>query len=710
VAFSPEEDGCGWLMFDDNGTNASFHYVVLQITDMVLRPKTEGEDAYNPSIYYKCNFKGDEVVAENVETFGVALSVVAEPTAKILETKCGFSKFTDFESGESGNVEQNTGTLLKGIMKESNAKLVNKRNAGLDIYGRAYIQLTSGEYVFGDCRTRTLKAQVEEAAKRWTFLNTGNAEDQEKQTALLEMIEKFPVVMESWDIPVLDEDYNNVVYDSQTWYNEFVNLPVASADMTVDQLRQMTVDFFRLQQSFKWTPNTTFVYHDTETQSSGFPFYKESFCDYTTLEPNTVYKGLPYCMTGAYHVIDGVDQVTEPDTSIGQSGSIYKAMNYYNPATGVLDLATIYEKGGAQGVYDVLTSNCTNGLTWGWNRVSNSTTIYSTQHYTPANGAIPVGYYVWNEAEMSYVDESTGEIKMVDDAVSKIIAAQGSVYKGRFYKAYAQLQPGDGLVTDGHLRMCTGVRVVRDENDNIVSGESYVWYIDMNAYGSTDRYVAEGGGCEDYIYTQDNGNVVRDLGGIREHLNREGLDDYPGTPVSFYDLVEASYIPVTIPEFSTVERIESIRDQSMADFEAAGQLELWQTSYAPMYQKLIDKVGVEAPDVSGTTGGLLTRTTVTPTYFTQTYGGSIVSNYVISNIRITIEDSNGNTLAEETPLISTRNRTMNLKLKDRVVPVSDLLSEETLTQYAGQDNRIRISVCMSTGQWVEVLNAKVNAG
>jgi len=51
-----------------------------------------------------------------------------------------------------------------------------------------------------------------------------------------------------------------------------------------------------------------------------------------------------------------------------------------------------------------------------------------------------------------------------------------------------------------------------------------------------------------------------------------------------------------------------------------------------------------------------------------------------------------------------------LKLKDRVVPVSDLLSEETLTQYAGQDNRIRISVCMSTGQWVEVLNAKVNAG
>lgn len=709
---TPEGDGYGWLMFKDETTNAaSFHFVVLQITDMTLQSKTEGEADYNPNLYYKCAFQGDEVVAENVKSFGVALSVVEAPNAYNLNTKCAYSVLTGFQAGEEGNTGR--GTVLKGIMQETNTELANKRNANLPIYGRAYIQLNNDAYVFGGCRDRNLKFQVQEAHKRWTLLNTGTEADNQKKAELLELRQRYDSLMNSWDLPSLDTEYKDVVYDAYTWYKEFQNLPTAdelvdeNGAYDVNKARQLAVDFFRLQQSFNWTPNTTFAYHDTETQKPNW-WSPEEFCDYTTLEPNVVYKGLPYCMTGAYHVIDGVDQVTEPSSTVGLSGSIYKAMNYYDPTTGVLDLAAIYDEGGAQGVYDVLTSNCTNGLVWGWNRVSNSITIYSTRHYTPANGAIPVGDYVWNEAEMSVVDG--GEIKIIEGAVEAIIAAQEDA--SVFYDAYAQLQPGDGLVKDGHVRMCTGVRVVRDENNNVDADQSYVWYIDMNANGSTDKYVKEDGAYANYIYQQSNGINVRDLGGIGEHLDRQGLDDYPGTPISFAEQLSAKYIPVTIPEFTTAERIEEVRDQSRADFEAAGELDLWNTSYAPMYESLLAKKGIEAVNVTDT-GNLMTKTVVTPTYFTASdgsgYGGTLQTNYTISHIRITLTDSEGNTLAEETPLMYTRNRTTSIKLKDKVVPVSDLLSAETLTQYAGQNNRISISICFATGKYVEVMNAKLNA-
>ena len=37
-------------------------------------------------------------------------------------------------------------------------------------------------------------------------------------------------------------------------------IPIATADMTEDQLRQIVLDFFRLQLSFQWTPAEDFEY------------------------------------------------------------------------------------------------------------------------------------------------------------------------------------------------------------------------------------------------------------------------------------------------------------------------------------------------------------------------------------------------------------------------------------------------------------------
>lgn len=198
--YSPEEGGYGWLIFSDNGKNASFHYVELRITDMLLRPQNENEELCNPSLYYKCAFKGDEVVAKNVKYFGVALSIQETPTAENLKTKCGYSAFTEFQPGENGNAGQNTGTLLKGILKESNPTLINNRNAKFPICGRAYICLTGDRYIFGNSESRSFKEQVELFDSDW------NERSGTEQTGAITMYEKYKKVMESWELPNLYEE------------------------------------------------------------------------------------------------------------------------------------------------------------------------------------------------------------------------------------------------------------------------------------------------------------------------------------------------------------------------------------------------------------------------------------------------------------------------------------------------------------------------
>ena len=119
----------------------SFHSVNLDIYAMTLRASDVG-------VYYKSNFAADEIVAAEVESFGVALSVVTAPNASNLETYCGYSQFTGFEAGEGAN-SVGTSTLLKGIMKAANGDEKNAKNAAMPVYGRAYIKTSDG-YFFGE--------------------------------------------------------------------------------------------------------------------------------------------------------------------------------------------------------------------------------------------------------------------------------------------------------------------------------------------------------------------------------------------------------------------------------------------------------------------------------------------------------------------------------------------------------------------------------
>lgn len=167
------------------GEKLSFHRVELEIRTMSLRPGAAG-------VYYGSHFAGDEMVARQVKSYGIALSVAAEPTELNLDALCSYSAFTDFAPGANSA----TGTLLAGIMDANNTSEENARNAAMPIYGRAYIRTENG-YIFGSCVTRDLRSQLEAVDGIWETLTAA------QKSAVLAMYEKYQPVMEQWQLPNL---------------------------------------------------------------------------------------------------------------------------------------------------------------------------------------------------------------------------------------------------------------------------------------------------------------------------------------------------------------------------------------------------------------------------------------------------------------------------------------------------------------------------
>lgn len=176
----------GYLMVVETDYGTSFHRVNLQIYTMRLKADTVG-------LYYKSKFGGDALVAANVEKFGIACSLSEEPTAANLNEKCQLSDFTGFAAGE--NDSDNTSTLISGVMRESNPTLINNRNANMNVYGKAYILTKDQQYLFGSCRSRNLKEQVELASQEyWAKYSVAQKED------IVEMYKKYVSVMGSWNV------------------------------------------------------------------------------------------------------------------------------------------------------------------------------------------------------------------------------------------------------------------------------------------------------------------------------------------------------------------------------------------------------------------------------------------------------------------------------------------------------------------------------
>ena len=643
----------GYVMVNEDGY--SFHKVDLSLTDMSLR-------AENVGLYCKSNFAGDEVVAEHVKTFGVALSIKGEPTVENLNEDCQYSTFSGskFADGKA------TSTILKGIMKVGNANLMNRINADTPVYARAYIQMDDGSYTFGQCQSRSLKQQAQGVNGIWTLLSD------EQKDSMRNLFAAFQSVMKNWDLTGISlGEYADIVDDANTWYEEFMKLPIVNSQMTLQERRQLALDAFRLQLSYTWTPNMdlTFVYDTGRV---------------VEIKQGIAYSGMAY-VTSTKATVDGVDYGSNG------GGNVFKMLKYYDPATGVLDLKAM---GDPQVIFNTIGSHCTWGMDWGWCRAFQSAgDLGVTGNYTPGAGiTVPVGNYNTYEEEYLPRDEN-GEF--LRDDVGNIVTTffsnkttSSSIIERNgqdiIAQAYAQLQIADCLVSSNvhHVMMCSGDSVLRyidnDPDKGIDYVNSGVWVIDQNAdYSITkaglDASDEENDAWSKETLTQPNGKPIRTLGDFdpyQHYFDRQNSGDPTapivnfGTFMSYADLIKQGYIPITLKEIAEDTPVEDAI------------------------------VWVGNPDYANryTNGRKVTLSVLAES-------DRVRSNYVMSDFRVEVRDPEGNVIVSNTPHINTR-----VSEVCRTIRLSGFMDVETYAPYANQGNTIHIYTRLCTGQWIEAFN------
>ena len=164
------------------GKGYSFHRVTMNITGMSLRAGVAG-------VYYTAQFYGDEIVAENVKSFGIALSVVETPDAENLHSFCRFTAQKDFTSGA-----ETTGVLVQNILKSTNTADKNAAYGEMDIYGRPYIETEDG-FTFGNTVVRDLRQQLEAIDDIFNSLTAT------QKAGVTKLYQDFASAMADWDIP-----------------------------------------------------------------------------------------------------------------------------------------------------------------------------------------------------------------------------------------------------------------------------------------------------------------------------------------------------------------------------------------------------------------------------------------------------------------------------------------------------------------------------
>ena len=189
AALSENRDN--YLLVTQDG-RVSFHRVQLQVYAMTLRSQVAG-------VYYKSYFHADQVAATVIDTFGVALSAKEEPNEQNMGKTSKYSYFTGFQAGPEGNTGKAGSTLLTGILKESNNEATNKRNLNVPVYGRAYVQLTDGPYVFGQTVEQSLLQQLEGVDAMVDSLSVTQLE------SLLEMYETYRDLLKRDSLSKIEE-------------------------------------------------------------------------------------------------------------------------------------------------------------------------------------------------------------------------------------------------------------------------------------------------------------------------------------------------------------------------------------------------------------------------------------------------------------------------------------------------------------------------
>lgn len=280
-------------------------------------------------------------------------------------------------------------------------------------------------------------------------------------------------------------------------------IPIATNDMTGEELRKICDDMMRLSLGFQWTPNQTIQYR-LDSHNKDMKFAK-----------GAIYAGNPY---------------STPDAG---SGNIYSWMEYSDPATGILDVSTIKSDGARR----FLTNHCSSACFWAWSRVVNSMTHVSTttttgegwsnSHMVKKYGFIPVAPFTYPEN----LDAWTAEYDTGD--------ARDANGEQTMYQAYANVKLADGFQTwlqgaqgseGNHVQIVAAESIVSKNADKTINGkESYVF---IHEQTSTLQKVER----EDGVVVMSDGRIER--------------------KVSFESMYKEGYVPFTFAEFHKQNPVE----------------------------------------------------------------------------------------------------------------------------------------------------------
>lgn len=174
----------GYIMVTE-GNTVSFHKLGLDLTSVSLRPENGG-------IYYSGKFCADEQAVSLVAEYGIALQVGSVPTAQqILADTTGKMHYACKNPTSGTNA---SGVLLQNILSTKNTYAVNKYNAGLVVYGVAYVKTTDGTVILGSPVSYSLRAVIQAADGQWQDL-TGA-----QKKALFELCKTYDLVTAAWEL------------------------------------------------------------------------------------------------------------------------------------------------------------------------------------------------------------------------------------------------------------------------------------------------------------------------------------------------------------------------------------------------------------------------------------------------------------------------------------------------------------------------------
>lgn len=240
-----------------------------------------------------------------------------------------------------------------------------------------------------------------------------------------------------------ENENKKLVIEDTSMIEKLEAIPIATNDMTSDQLRQICVDYMRLACSFCYTPSETYKY-TVESQKVD-----------EVEEKGKLYAGLPYVTRG--------------------SGSLYRVKNYYDPETGELNVLPFVNKARLFG------NACSGAVSTAWSRVVNSARFGYTQHMTQYYGYVNVGPYTYPNDFALFEDNAHNNYdtkRACKDNGEQVI-----------YQSYAATLEADGIVNPGHVRMVVEKPIVSYNADGTIDGEnSFLIYCDQICYNTSNKY------------------------------------------------------------------------------------------------------------------------------------------------------------------------------------------------------------------------------